>query len=338
MRILVTGATGLVGRHVVERLASAGHQVTALARQVAQVAWPSDVQPVARDLLQASGLTGLLRGHDAVVHAAGPVADVAGRAALRAVHVEGTTRLADAAIAAGVGRFVHLSTLAVHAMPTHGGALDESVPFREHFPSWMYYAEAKLDAERVLQERVHRGGLSVCVLRPGIVLGPGDRYTTPRMLAALRLGGPVHIGSGAQRPPSVCAGDLADAVTAAIGHPLSKYEAFVLSGPELPTQAELWQWHARAAGIPIPLGHIPEPLALFAAWILERVPADARRSSPVRPFDVFALSADVIVNSQKAKKVLCWHPRGSHAEAILAAVRDATSSRRRLALQPKGAS
>jgi nucleoside-diphosphate-sugar epimerase len=338
VRILVTGATGLVGGHVVARLATAGHQVTALARRVVQGASTPGVQPVAMDLLRPSGLTELLRGHDAVVHAAGLVADVAGREALRAVHVEGTTRLAEAAIDAGVRVFVHISTLAVHATPARGEALDETAPLRERFPGWMRYAEAKRDAERVLRDHAHAGALRVCVLRPGIVLGAGDRHTTPRMLAALRRGGPVQIGSGAQRPPCVCAGDLADAAAAAIRLPFSDYEAFVLSGPEPPTQAELWRWHARAAGLAVPRGHIPVPLAMAAAGVLERVAAGARRPSPASRFDVFALSVDVAVYSQKATKALGWHPRAAYGEAILAAVQDADSPRRWRELHPQGGS
>lgn len=321
MRVLVTGATGFVGRHVVARLAAAGHHVTAIARRVLHTAWPPGVRPMAIDLLHPSGLAELLRGHDRVVHAAGPVADIAGPAALRAVHVEGTTRLAEAAIAADVRVIVHVSTLAVMTPPASGGALDELAPLRERFPEWMHYAQAKRDAERVLESHGHEGSLRVCVLRPGIVLGAGDRYTTPRMLAALRRGWPVLIGSGAQRPPCVCASDLADAVAAAIARPPSGYEAFLLSGPEPPTQAELWRFHARAAGLAVPFGHIPIPLAMLAARILERAAASAQRLPPATRFDMFALAAGVRVDSRKAMQLLGWRPHATYADAILAAVK-----------------
>jgi nucleoside-diphosphate-sugar epimerase len=313
----------LVGRHVVARLASAGHQVTALARRDVRTEWPAGVRPVAMDLLRPSGLTELLRGHDRVVHAAGPVDDAAGPAALRAVHVEGTARVADAAIAADVRVIVHISTLAVMMPPERGSSLDERAPLRERFPRWMNYARAKRDAERVLEARVLAGALRVCVLRPGIVLGEGDRHMTPRMLAALRRGWPVQVGSGSQRTPCVCASDLAVAVAAAILRPPAEHEAFVLSGPEPPTQADLWRWVAAAAGLGVPRGHVPVPLAMLAAGVLERVAAGARRPAPVTRFDVFALTADVTVDCRKAMSVLGWRPREAYSDAILAAVRGA---------------
>lgn len=336
MRILVTGATGLVGRHVVASLASAGHEVTALARRAVQAAWPPNVRPVAMDLLHPFGLTALLRGHDHVVHAAGPVAHVAGPAALRAVHVEGTTRLAEAAIAADLSAIVYISTLAVVMPPSLSQPLDELTPLRERFPSWMRYAEAKRDAECVLEAHRRGSSLRVCVLRPGIVLGAGDSYLAPRMLAALRRGGPVHIGSGAQRPPCVCASDLGDAVAAAILHPPLGHDTFVLSGPEPPTQADLWRCFAKSAELAVPRGHIPKPVAMLAAGVLERVAASRRRPAPVTRFDVFALSADVTVDSRKAMALLGWRPRADYIAGIHAAVRCIDSIQRSSKVHQQG--
>lgn len=215
---------------------------------------------------------------------------------------------------------VYVSTLAVMAPHARGGALDERSPLREHFPEWMHYAEAKRAAERVLETHAHETSLRICVLRPGIVLGAGDRYKTPRMLAALKRGWPVCIGSGAQRPPCVCAGDLADAVAAAILEPLSDYETFLLAAPEPVTQAQLWRYHAQAAGLDVPRGHIPAPLAVLVAEMLERIGSSARWLPPATRFDLFALSADVRVDSSKARRLLGWRPRSAYADAIRASV------------------
>ncbi|GAB4358238.1 MAG: NAD-dependent epimerase/dehydratase family protein [Kiloniellaceae bacterium] len=189
--VALTGATGFVGGHILHRLAAAGWRVRALTRRPGGLAEASSVTAVPGDLESEAALAELVAGADAVVHCAGLVA-ARSAAEFHRVNAAGTARLLRAAAAAGVRRFVLISSLAA----------------RE--PQLSPYAASKREAEAAL--RAAGGGLSWQVLRPPVVYGPADRATLPLFRQFAR--GLVLRPAGGGRFSMLYVEDLAAAVAA----------------------------------------------------------------------------------------------------------------------------
>jgi dihydroflavonol-4-reductase len=168
--VLVTGATGFLGRHLLRRL-SEEHDVIGMARNIPLHA---DFPHVRGDVTEPTSLAPALDGVEAVVHAAGNVSHLPADAGRTwDVHVKGTTSLLDAASAAGVRRVVHLSSSGTVAVSTRPEVLGEDAP--SPLPiigTWPYY-RAKLFSEQLALSR-SRPGFEVLSLNPSLLLGPGD--------------------------------------------------------------------------------------------------------------------------------------------------------------------
>lgn len=187
--VALTGATGFVGGHILRRLAADGWQLRALTRRPGGLSEVSTATTVAGDLGSDAALAELVAGADAVVHCAGLVA-ARNAAEFNRVNAAGTARLLRAAGAAGVRRFVLISSLAA----------------RE--PQLSPYAASKRQGEEAL--RAQGGGLAWQVLRPPVVYGPGDRATLPLFRQFAR--GLVLRPAGAGRFSMLYVEDLAAAV------------------------------------------------------------------------------------------------------------------------------
>src|SRR5881628_112933 len=178
LRILVTGGTGFIGGHVAGRLTADGHVVTILSRARSLPDWtPRSVKVCVGDLADSASLRAACADQDAVVHAAGFVGAGGTWAAYRRVNVTGTRLLLRAAVASGVPRLIHLSSLVVHAEPRGGEVIREASPLLRHVASWNHYARSKLFAERIVHRAAVTGRIATVVIRPGLVLGPRDRWT-----------------------------------------------------------------------------------------------------------------------------------------------------------------
>jgi nucleoside-diphosphate-sugar epimerase len=264
MTVLVTGATGDVGRHVTERLLAAGMAVRALCRSVPD-GLPGGVEVVHGDLTAPETLDLAVAGVDAVVHCAAHLGG-GGRDLHRRVNVGGTTALLAAAQRAHVGRLVHLSTLAVYGRKCDGQFVrpaDGYDPFPELRDD---YAWSKIAAERWVRLYRDHGGLDAVVLRPGIVYG-GRRDFVARV--ARRGVGPllVVLGSPGMLLPLVHVHDVAEAVLRALRSSSAPAEPLDLVGPDMPTQAEYLRRRNAARDERV------VPLYVRAAGLLRRIAA-----------------------------------------------------------------
>jgi nucleoside-diphosphate-sugar epimerase len=238
-RVLVTGAGGFIGGRVVEALLQDGryHTVPAVRRwSTAARIGRYPVSPVRFDLLDPAGIRAGLEGVESVIHCA--VGD-------REATVDGTRNLLEAALALGVRRVVHLSTIDVYGRAT--GDVDESVPRTR---TGRAYGDAKIEAEEVCEAFAARG-LEVVVLRPTIVYGPfSDSWT-------------VEFGERLARgqwflPNEACQGtcnlvyvdDLVRAVLLALEAPGAGAKAYNINGPERPTWQAYVELLNRELGLP----------------------------------------------------------------------------------------
>ena len=249
--ILVTGANGFVGGHVVRALAGAGERVRALVRDArgATSLDGVDCELVRGDVTDAASLRAAVEGCTAVVHL---VAILVGKPAdFERVMTQGTTSLLDAARDAGVVRFVQMSAL---------GTSEET---KDTVP---YYR-----AKWAMEEAVRVSGLSHAILRPSFVFaGDGGALSQFARIARLAPVTPV-IGKGTQRLQPIWADDLARAVTLAVR---SESDILVeLGGPDVVDWNEFWSRLKTALGTRRPALHLPFWFMRPQAAILERLPS-----------------------------------------------------------------
>ena len=198
---LVTGAAGFVGRHLVEALVRRGAKVKAL--DVVPIPQAGEgVTPIRADITKRDEVDRAMVGVDVVFHTAARVflvehAPAKARDSMRAVNVQGTQNLLDAAIAAGATRFVHTSTAGVcFGRKTSGG--DESLPYSTHAD---LYTTTKIEAEKRVLAANGKGSLLTAALRPGGIYGPGERNQLVKpLLEEVKKGEPITtIGDGSSR-------------------------------------------------------------------------------------------------------------------------------------------
>ncbi|HVH09685.1 MAG TPA: NAD(P)-dependent oxidoreductase [Gemmatimonadales bacterium] len=185
MTVLVTGASGLVGSHVVAALRERGERVRALVRPASrEVVAGLGAEAVVGDATDAGAWTRAAQGVDAIVHAAAIVGRRASWEAYLAANLE-ATRLATAAAADARARLVHLSSVAVYrgTAAYHVGAArrTEAEPFGP-IPERDFYGRSKRMAEAVVREAAERGTIDAVALRPDVIYGERDRLFTPRVL------------------------------------------------------------------------------------------------------------------------------------------------------------
>jgi len=191
MRLFLTGGTGFIGSRLAAALRLRGDAVVALVRSQARAVPLRDLdcELVEGDLADEEALRSGLEGCDGVVHAAGYYKvgiRTADAARMRDVNVRGTERVIDAAVEAGVGRILYVSTVNVFGNTT-GRVVDETYERRLDDGFLSSYDETKYDAHRVAVERAGRGA-PVLVAQAGVVYGPGDISQIGEQLRLAQLG------------------------------------------------------------------------------------------------------------------------------------------------------
>jgi nucleoside-diphosphate-sugar epimerase len=241
LKAALTGATGFVGSHLREALLEHGYAVRCLVRSPPRAAAPhtsGSCSAVIGDLFERGALARLLEGSDVVFHVAGAVAARA-EADYLAVNAEATALVGEQARAAGVARFVYVSSLAAAGPNAPGHPADEALEPRP----LTAYGRSKLAGERVV-----RGcGLPFTIVRPPAVYGPRDRQFL-RLFRLARLGIVPLLGDGLQELSLVHARDLAEALVAAAASESAAGGTYNAAHPEPTTQRELAREVGRAVG------------------------------------------------------------------------------------------
>jgi len=265
MRVFVTGAGGFVGRAVCRQLLDDGHQVTGLLLPGEANTLTEGCREERGDITEPVGLVGSLTGHDAVVHLAGVVGYGRDWEACRAVNVEGTRHMANAALQAGARRFVHMSSVAVYGRAVGVVLSEESAMRRIGDP----YGDTKVEAEEVVRAIAGGGRLDLTVVRPVVIYGPGDRLFLPKLVENVRSGRARVIGRGDHPVDLVHVDDVARFMASLLADPRSVGETYNLADPGACTWVELLAVVARELGVRPPRGRLPYPVALGFAGVLE---------------------------------------------------------------------
>lgn len=319
MRIFVTGGTGLVGSHAIERFAARGHDVVAMARA-----------EHGRHLVQQLGATPAIGcveraedwqaavGADVILHAAAIVIDPTGWERFDQVNVRGTLHAVRAAAACGA-RLLHVSSVAVYGRQPEAGRtsrVTEDLPFGP-IAKAEYYARSKREAEAVLWDEAARLGVSAAAVRPCVIYGERERLFMSRLLRLLRHGIAPLVGRGDNTLAMVYVGNVVDALECALRRP-DVTGPFNTTNDGGFTQRELYEIAGEALGRRILLVRIPEAAAIAgaAAWRIAHRLARPGRYTGVGSSGGRFLAQDNPYDSGRAIRELGWRP-GTEAKAAL---------------------
>ncbi len=265
-RVLITGASGFIGCRLAEAIAGQKLcDVRAMVRKPANAARIArlGVEMIQVDLRDREQLQSAVENCDAIVHCAVGT-DYWSQRAVAETTIGGTRNLLDAALKAGVKRFVHISSIAVHDSRLTG-LLDESCPTNP--PKRDHYGRTKLEAERLVQ-RAAANGLPAVILRPGCVYGPYGTTFITRPLDALQAGKLILSGSAETPANTVFVDNLVEAILLAWEHAEQNAgEVFTISDGDQATWGEFYGHFAEALDKPLryedePPASLPGPSAI----------------------------------------------------------------------------
>lgn len=311
MRFAVTGSSGFVGRHLVQRLVSAGHEVVCISRQAAPEL--AGTEPwLLDDYGDELSLARAFSGAQAVIHLAarahapslgpGPAADRVWHEA----NVLPAVAAAAAARAAGCRRFVLVSSIGVNGNRTHGRAFTaDDVPAPQEA-----YARSKHEAEQAVLRLLLDGDTAAVVVRPPLVYGPGCPGNFAQLVRLVQNWAVVPLGGFRQRRSLIGVHNLCDALMSASTHPNCEGRTFLLCDGEDVDVATLASLIAVALGLGTSrIVSVPQALLRGAARLLGRSSA----------FD--KLAGELLVDGHKFCSLTGWQAAVTLADGVMETAR-----------------
>ena len=295
---------------------------------IRKIAREAGVHIVGGYIRDADALRELCEGCDGCVHMAARVGDWGEREQFERVNVGGTRAALEASAAAGVRRFVQLSSKAVYGRPDEG-RITEQWPTRL---TGVAYDDTKVESERLAFEYGKELGLEVVAVRPPVIYGPYDRNFLPRLLKLLAKGRVLLVNGGRAPLNMVWVDHVVDVCLLALEKDAAVGEAFNVMdtvSDRPPTVREVGETVARAAGLNAPSLSVPYPIASAFAHVVQAVFTLARTNKPppITPFVVRLTTLDVIYDASKAVELLGWKPQMRPLEGVAALARQQATER-----------
>jgi nucleoside-diphosphate-sugar epimerase len=303
VKVLVTGASGLLGRATAQTLLDRGDEVTVLQRRPAGL----DCREVLGSVADAGVVARGVQGQDLVLHLAAKVDVVGPWPEYELANVVGTRTLVAACQASGVSRLVHVSSPSVaHAGDPLVGVGAGPADVAGASGS---YARSKAMAEHIVLEADSKT-LAVLVIRPHLVWGPGDTQLVGRIVERARAGRLPLIGTGAALIDTTYIDNAVSALVAAADASSVHGEALVVTNGEPRPVAEILARLCQAAGVPGPHGHVPLSVAAPAGSLIEVGWRLLRRrdTPPMTRFLAEQLATAHWFDQRRTRKALGWEP------------------------------
>lgn len=311
MKVLVTGATGFLGGHLVNKLLKAGDRVRILARHSANVEplQTRGVEVVYGDLSDKASLKTAVEGIDIVYHLGAAMGG--SWADYEEVTVKGTQRMLDVSLAAGVQRFVHISSLAVYQVYglKRNAIIDETRPCDPTPEKVGSYSRSKVEAEKIVLQYYGKG-LPVTIIRPGLIYGPRGRVMFPHIGQFLKNKIFLLIGQGTNLLPFTYVENTVEAIRLAGINDAAVGQIYQVVDDSEITQREYLNKFMAATQSKFPTLPIPFFFFISAAFLVDRLKSfGLLKSSTFSQYGVISKYKSLRFDSSKAKKELDWDPR-----------------------------
>ena len=272
MEILVTGANGFVGRHLITALQKRGDSVRGLASPTGDTTWLEQhgITVFRGDIRKQESLVEPMRGVDAVVHLVAETKQKWGpMQGSYMINVTGTENVCRAAMKAGVQRLVHVSTSAIYDMGVGRPVTEDDLPRPLDDP----YCFTKAQADYLVQRMIREDHLPAVIVRLGGLLGPGDSLNFGRLAERVRAGKGIIVGSGNNAISFVYITDVVQALLLALNSEHAIGHIYNISNDNPLTQKQYLSAIAQELGAPPPHIHVPYYPMYIAAYVAERITA-----------------------------------------------------------------
>jgi nucleoside-diphosphate-sugar epimerase len=302
-KVLVTGATGFVGRHLVNKLLAVGQSVRVLTRDKSKALhlWGGSVDIVVGDLTDRDSLKSIAKDIDIVYHLAGEIKE---KEKFYKVNVEGTKNLLQVCLGSEISKFVHFSSAGVTG-PSAGKVVDERTPCNPISD----YERSKYEGERIALDFWAKFGMPVTIVRPTIIFGEGrkrgaDSFAT--WLTMIQKRRFWFIGSGDYVANYIYVGDVVEACMLIAKRSDAIGEVYIVSDPC--TMREFVGTIADILDVKYPRMSIPRPLAYLIAANLQIISRIAGFSPLLTVNRVRALTNPTLYSAEKIRKELGFIP------------------------------
>ncbi|MDQ6659607.1 MAG: NAD-dependent epimerase/dehydratase family protein [Chloroflexota bacterium] len=325
MKVLVTGAAGFLGSHLVDMLVEQGDEVRAMVRPIEdanRLLNRDGVEVVYGDLTDTVSLRDAVKGVQRVYNVGAKTGPWGLDEVYRAINVQGVADLINVSMEAGVERIIHTSSVTVYGHRLHG-IVTEDAPFRaEHDP----YSRSKIAGEQLIANLVKDRSAPVVIVRPGLIYGPRDRNSFGRFVGMVQSGKAFTVGSGKNIVPVVYVRDVAtglisagDAGNEVIGR------AYNLVNDQRVTQAD----YLNAMADALHVSHVSRQLPYRALYMGGRTAelvwtALGRRKAappPVTSYGIMLLGSDQMFSIDRARTELGFTPKYDIADGVAEGVK-----------------
>ena len=313
---LVTGINGFIGSHVSQRLLSRGHRVRGVVRRTSDLSFLQGQDPELffGDITDRESLAAPMKGVEVVVHVAGMASDWGPFDRFYDVNVTGTRNMAVEAYLAGVRRFVHVGTTAVHGFPGFSNLAESASMPESNFP----YCETKRVAENWLFDFARTVPMEISSIRPGNVFGPRDHTFIEKYLEAMEKKKLAYVSGGRCLTAPTYVENLVDAIEAACVEPRVAGEAFFITDGLDITWKAFTEKFATALGVNAPRLSVPFTVAYALGYASEKLYHLLKISSPpmITRYRVSNGGRDYHFSIDKARSLLGYDPAVNFENAV----------------------
>jgi nucleoside-diphosphate-sugar epimerase len=314
MKVLITGATGLLGSYLLEELEQRGEQLRALVLPVenAEKLIARGVEVVRGDVTDASTLAPAVKDIDIIFHLAGMMGVNRPLADYRLVNVTGSENLYRAAQAAGVRRFVHTSSHTVYGLGHARFVMEEDTLRPDPDP----YSITKTEGDRLMRRLMLNSDVETVILRPATFFGPGDRLHFGRIAQRMKEGRGVIIGRGDNALPFCYVTDVAQGFLLAAYHEKAPGNVYNIATDRPLTQQEIFNAIADDVNGIRPMRHLPYWPTYYGSIVAEKAALITHSRPIVTRLGVMLFGSDSRQSVEKARHELGYEPKVDLREGL----------------------